>query len=171
MERDNTKSRNIILAISRLKHNANMEDYLPRIKEELQKADQSNGLLLLGLYCLESCEKVLMFLPLYWRHLNEEDIANNTKKSQLLVSLKVVTDFVVKFDLLRRDPLVEEAENYSPDLYLKNLLRLTLYGDPEVKILAIESLCRLMYHERVDESNVGYCFLYLLLLWWETGSE
>ena len=46
-----------------------------------------------------------------------------------------------------------------------------IHKDGDIRILAIECICRMIYHNRVDESNISLCFLYLLLLWWETSSE
>lgn len=72
-----------------------MDDFMPIIKEDLAKADQSQGLFLLGLYCLDEAERVERFIPLYWMHL----MAEERVKLHLLVSLKVTCDFLVKFDL------------------------------------------------------------------------
>lgn len=44
-------------------------------------------------------------------------------------------------------------------------------NDPDIRILAIEGLCRIIYHNRVPDELVSSCFVRLLLLWWETGSE
>jgi hypothetical protein len=52
LERENTKTRLIILTLSRLRSSTSMDDFLPVIKEDLSKKDQSQGLILLGLYCL-----------------------------------------------------------------------------------------------------------------------
>lgn len=52
LERESTKTRLIILTLSRLRSTTSMDDFLPVIKEDLAKKDQSQGLILLGLYCL-----------------------------------------------------------------------------------------------------------------------
>ena len=52
LQRQNTKTRLIILTLSRLRSTTSMDDFLPVIKEDLAKKDQSQGLILLGLYCL-----------------------------------------------------------------------------------------------------------------------
>jgi hypothetical protein len=72
-----------------------MDDFLPFIQQDLAKNDQSQGLILLGLYCLEGQDRVEGFLTLYWMHI----IADRRIKLHLMVSLKVTTDFMVKFDL------------------------------------------------------------------------
>lgn len=51
------------------------------------------------------------------------------------------------------------------------MLELVLDKDCDVRILAVEALCRLLYHNRVGEDLVGSCFMRLLLLWWETSVE
>jgi hypothetical protein len=51
------------------------------------------------------------------------------------------------------------------------LLDLVLDTDSDIRILAIEGLCRVIYHNRVTEDLLGSCFMRLLLLWWETSSE
>ena len=35
-----------------------IDDFMPIIKEDLAKKDQSQGLILLGLYCLEGLDRV-----------------------------------------------------------------------------------------------------------------
>lgn len=51
------------------------------------------------------------------------------------------------------------------------MIKLILHQDAEVRILSIESLCRMIYHERVDESNLFSYFIYLVLLWLEVSTE
>ncbi len=45
-----------------------------------------------------------------------------------------------------------------------------LNKDTDIRIFSIECLCRMIYHNRVDENNISTYFLYLLLLWWETNA-
>jgi len=52
LDTQNSKSKLIITSISRLKPNASIDDYMPIIREELVKTDQSQGLFMLALYCL-----------------------------------------------------------------------------------------------------------------------
>lgn len=92
---EGVKTRSIILILNRLRAGTSMDDFMPVIKEDLAKADQSQGLLLLGLYCLDEAARVERFMPLYWMHI----IAEEREKLHLLVSLKATTDFLVKFDL------------------------------------------------------------------------
>ena len=73
--------------------------FMSIIKEELNKEDKANGLLLLGLYCLENHDKVTQFWNVFWEHIENHSI-EGYNKNHLLVSLKVVIDFIVKFNCL-----------------------------------------------------------------------
>lgn len=57
------------MCISRLRYNCDLEIFMFIIKEELGKEDKANGLLLLGLYCLENRDKVSTFWNVFWQHL------------------------------------------------------------------------------------------------------
>jgi hypothetical protein len=57
LEHQSAKTKVVILTIMKLRSSASMEDYMPVVKEELAKKDQSQGLLLLGLYCLEEQDR------------------------------------------------------------------------------------------------------------------
>lgn len=92
---EGVKTRSIIMTLNRLRAGISMDDFMPVIKEDLGKRDQSQGLILLGLYCLDEAERVERFMPIYWLHI----ITEERFKLHLLVSLKVTTDFLVKFDL------------------------------------------------------------------------
>ena len=104
IERQGAKIVVITQALVRLKPNTNMEEYMAIIREELAKKDQTSGLLLLGYYCLEEQSRVENFLPLYWAHLVNAD----TTRLSLLISLKVITDFFVKYDFM--DFAIAEGE-------------------------------------------------------------
>lgn len=54
----NAKTIIIIKTLLRLKPSLHMEDYMMIIRKELSQSDQTNGLLLLGYYCLEEHDKV-----------------------------------------------------------------------------------------------------------------
>lgn len=94
IERQNLKTIIIIQTIMRLRPQASMDDYMPIIKQELSKTDQSEGLILLAFYCLEEQDRAENFLPLYWAHLANP----NPTKLSLLIALKVTSDFFVKYD-------------------------------------------------------------------------
>jgi hypothetical protein len=94
IENQNAKTIIVIQAIMRLRPTASMDDYMLVIREELAKKDQTQGLLLLGYYCLEEQERAENFLPLYWAHLANPE----ARKLPILIALKVTTDFFVKFD-------------------------------------------------------------------------
>ena len=53
LELEGSKTRSIIVILNRLRSTISMDDFMPIIKEDLGKVDQSQGLILLGLYCLE----------------------------------------------------------------------------------------------------------------------
>lgn len=161
----------MLLSISRLRHSCNLESYLVIIREELSKEDKSNGLILLGLYCLENMEKVETFWKTYWDYLSAT-CTDHISTNHQLISIKVVTDFIVKFNSLSQPQFApEEMEDFNSDMFMQCMVKLILSKDGEVRILAIESLCRMIYHERIDESNLYSYFLYLLLLWLETSNE
>ena len=73
---ENEKAKKVLVSISRLRHNCDLESYLSVIKEELSKEKKANGLILLGLYCLENIEKVSQFWKTYW------DILNSTPTNE-----------------------------------------------------------------------------------------
>ncbi len=103
-------------------------------------------------------------MPLYWLHITGNP--NNERiKPHLMVSLKATTDFMVKFDLSKLAYNGEENP-FSYHKYIKKMLELVLDSDPDIRILAIEGLCRMIYHNRVVEELLGNCFMRLLLLWW-----
>ena len=83
------------MGLSRLKPNNSIDDYMPVIRDELTKVDQSQGLILLALYCLENSERQYTFLPLYWNHLSSPD----STLMHLMCSLKAMTDFAIHTDL------------------------------------------------------------------------
>ena len=89
-------------------------------------------------------------MPLYWAH-----IANaETNKLALLISLKVTTDFFVKFDFSHFKAADKEAEEeeespFEYGSYLSKLQKFVISSDPDIRILAIEGLCRLIFHNRV----------------------
>jgi hypothetical protein len=64
----------------------------------------------------------------------------------------------------------EETTDYNSDTFMEKITQLMLNKDTDVRIFSIECLCRIIYHNRIDEINVSTYFLYLLLLWWETTS-
>jgi hypothetical protein len=66
---EGVKTRSIILILNRLRSGISMDDFMPVIKEDLAKTDQSQGLILLGLYCLDEVSRVERFMPLYWMHI------------------------------------------------------------------------------------------------------
>ena len=109
LERESTKTKLIIMGLSRLQPNNSIDDYMPIIREELSKADQSQGLILLGLYCLESTERQQTFIPLYWTHL----CSPNSTPMHLMSSLKAMTDFAIRTDLSAL-PLVWSAISPTP---------------------------------------------------------
>lgn len=86
----------------------------------------------------------------------------------LMVSLKATTDFMVKFDLTA---IAYDGDGFTCEKYLRKMQDLVLDSDGDIRILAIEGLCRIIYHNRVPEELLGSCFMRLLLLWWETSSE
>ena len=53
LSRQNAKTILIIKTIIRLRPTASMDDYMAIVRQELAKTDQSEGLLLLAIYCLE----------------------------------------------------------------------------------------------------------------------
>ena len=55
-------------------------------------------------------------------------------------------------------------------MFMNEMVKLMLHEDADIRILAIESQCRLLYHERVDKDNESTYFLYLILLWLETST-
>lgn len=107
---------------------------------------------------------------MFWEYISCTDI-EGYNKNHLLVSLKVVIDFIVKFNTLSGPFKPEGIEDFNADVFMNEMVRLMLHDDPDVRILAIESLCRLLYHERVDKNNENTYFLYLILLWLETSTE
>ena len=48
---------------------------------------------------------------------------------------------------------------------------IVISSDADLRVLALEGMCRLIYHNKVPEDLIGGCFMRLLLLWWETSSE
>jgi hypothetical protein len=134
IERQNAKTIIVIQAVMRMRPTASMDDYMSVIRGELGKKDQCQGLLLLGYYCLEEHERVENFLPLYWTHMTSEE----PEKLSLLISLKITTDFFVKYDF--SGFTLEEKDSEEPfafEGYLKKLSQLVLSSDPEIRILAL----------------------------------
>ena len=84
----------LIKTLLRLKPTLKMDDYLMIIRKKLAQPDQTNGLLLLGHYCLEEHERVENFLPIFWANIVNPD----ANKLAVLISLKVTADFFVKYD-------------------------------------------------------------------------
>ena len=140
------------MCISRLRYNCDLEMFMSIIKDELMKDDKANGLLLLGLYCLENNDKVSNFWGVFWKYIESQKV-DGLNKNHLLVSLKIVIDFIVKFNCLGGNFSPEGLEDFSADMFMDTMVKLMVHEDPDVRILAIESLCRLLYHERVDKSN------------------
>ncbi len=75
-------------------------------------------------------EKVRLFLPLYWHHIKKE-ISNidtsseeyQQNKLNLMISLKIVTDFVVKFNILNSESIMnntstDESTDYNSDAFM-----------------------------------------------------
>ena len=82
LERENkhqkTKTITSILALSRIQYDWDMHSYLPLIKDELSSHNQSYGLSMLSLYCLNSIDKVCMFFPMFWNHVvNHNPLPNS----------------------------------------------------------------------------------------------
>lgn len=97
---------------------------------------------------------------------------NENEKNNLLVSIKIVTDFIVKFNSLSQPNFKPKGlDDFNSDMFMACMVKLILSSDADIRILAIESLCRIIYHERVDENNLYNYFLYLLLLWLETSNS
>jgi hypothetical protein len=70
IEHESQKTRKVLMCISRLKYNCDLEIFMPIIREELEKKDRANGLLLLGLYCLENKDKVERFWNVFWEYIS-----------------------------------------------------------------------------------------------------
>lgn len=170
LEQDSEKTRKVLMCISRLRYNCDLEMFLSIIKEELGKEEKANGLLLLGMYCLENEEKVSNFWGIFWGYIEKKELEEKDK-NHLLVSLKVVIDFIVKFNCLGGGFSPENMEDFNADMFMDEMVRLMLHSDADIRVLAIESLCRLLYHERIDKSNETTYFLLLILLWLETSTE
>ena len=127
--------------------------------------------MLVGLYCLDNKEKVETFWGIFWEFLNDEVIDTNSK-NHLLISIKAVTDFIVKFNCLSISSFSPQGlDDFNSDMFMEVMVKHILSADGDIRILAIESLCRMIFHERVDENNLYLYFLYLLLLWLETSNE
>ena len=58
-------------------------------------------------------------------------------KNHLLVSLKIVIDFIVKFNCLGGGFIPEGVQDFSADLFMDTMVKLMLHEDPDVRILAI----------------------------------
>jgi hypothetical protein len=41
--------------------------------------------------------------------------------------------------------------------------------DSELRATAIENMCKLLYHKRIDNFNIN--FVYILILWWDTKTQ
>lgn len=106
------------------------------IKEQLNKEDKANGLMLLGLYCLENSMKVNSFWHVFWGYIEEKQPVG-VKKNHLLVSLKVIIDFIVKFNCLMGPFEFQNLEDFSGDQFLYQMLHLLLHEDSDIRILAI----------------------------------
>jgi hypothetical protein len=145
IEQEAQKTRKVLMCISRLKYNCDLEIFMPIIREELEKKDRANGLLLLGLYCLESKDKVERFWNVFWEYILGSNITDGNKNN-VLVSLKVVIDFIVKFNLLGGPFNPDGLDDFNTDMFMESMVKLMLHEDPDIRILAIESLCRLLYH-------------------------
>lgn len=91
---------------------------------------------MLGLYCLENVEKVTSFWVVFWKYITEEKIEENNK-NHLLVSLKIVIDFIVKFNCLTGTFNPEGLEDFNADMFMNEMIRLMLHEDADVRILAI----------------------------------
>ena len=151
--------------MSRLKPSNAIDDYMPVIREELTKADQSQGLILLALYCLDNTDRLQNFLPLYWTHLSSPASTH----PHLMASLKAMTDFAIRLDLTSIS--LSEDCSFTYSLFLSRVMELMLTERSSLRIMAIESLCRLLYHNRVGEDLRVNCLVRLLFLWWETSTE
>lgn len=122
-----------------------------------------------------------LFFPIFWHNImdepDEDDTAEQRQqyKLNLMISLKIVTDFIVKFNILNSENVMnntstDEATDYNSDSFMEKITQLILHKDSDIRIFSIECLCRMIYHNRVDENNISTYFLYLLLLWWETNA-
>ena len=69
LEQEKEKTRKVLMCISRLRYNCDLEMFMSIIQEELMKEDKANGLLLLGLYCLENNDKVTNFWGIFWAYI------------------------------------------------------------------------------------------------------
>ena len=132
LEIEGIKTRSIILILNRLRPTLSMDDFMPVIKEDLARPDQSQGLILLGLYCLEELKRVETFLPLYWIHISAEE--KDRIKLHLMVALKATTDFMVKFDL---SAIAYDNDGFTCEKYLRKMQDLVLDSDGDIRILAI----------------------------------
>lgn len=117
IEQDSEKTRKVLMCISRLRYNCDLEIFMSIIKQQLSKEDKANGLLLLGLYCLENHEKVTIFWRVFWEYISSPDV-EGYNKNHLLVSLKVVIDFIVKFNMLSGPFKPEGLEDFNADSFM-----------------------------------------------------
>ena len=130
ISRQNAKTIILIQTLLRLKPTASLEDYMMIIRKQLAQPDQTQGLLLLGYYCLEEQDRAENFLPIYWVNIANPDAS----KLALLISLKVTIDFFAKFDFTEFKPLEnsgsDEFEAFQYESYLRKLQEFVIDGDP-----------------------------------------
>lgn len=55
----------------------------------------------------------------------------------MLVSLKVVIDFIVKFNTLTGEFKPEGIDDFNADMFMEEMVRLMLHDDTDIRILAI----------------------------------
>ena len=74
----------------------------------MKQNDQSNGLLLLALEGLEGLEKLERYFKIFWINFmnqksNEMETGSKGRKNCVLISIRAMSDFIMKYDILNPD--------------------------------------------------------------------